>query len=54
MEYKVLTNFSPYKQDSEYHPWMGFNRYKKTEELLSQIEDDFDVKDCFSILKGVS
>ena len=53
-EYKVLTNFSPYKQDSEYHPWMGFDRYKKTLELLSQIDDDFDVKDCFSILKAVS
>lgn len=33
---------------------MGFDRYKKTEELLSQIDDDFDVKDCFSILKAVS
>ena len=31
-EYKILTNFSPYKQDKEKHDWMGLDRYKKAEE----------------------
>ena len=26
-EHKILTNFSPYKQESETHPWMGWDRY---------------------------
>ena len=25
-EYKILTNFSPFKGDSEKHPWMGLDR----------------------------
>ena len=53
-EYKVLTNFSPFKLDSEMHPWMGWDRYQKAEEMLSSINDDFDVNDCFEILKAVS
>jgi len=53
-EYKILTNFSPYKQDSEKHPWMGWDRYHKADEMLSQASDDFDVPDCFAILKAVS
>ncbi|MBR0104716.1 MAG: hypothetical protein IJM06_03835 [Firmicutes bacterium] len=53
-EYKILTNFSPFKQDSELHPWMGWDRYKKAESMLEGAAEDFDVKDCFEILKAVS
>ena len=53
-EFKVMTNFSPYKMDSEQHPWMGWDRYCKAEQMLSGAADDFDVEDCFSILKEVS
>ena len=53
-EYKVLTNFSPFKMDSEAHPWMGWDRYCLAEELLRQAPWDFDVPDCFEILRRVS
>lgn len=53
-EYKIMTNFSPYKQDKEKHDWMGWDRYKKAEEMLKTSNDTFDVKDCFDILKAVS
>ncbi len=53
-EYKILTNFSPYKQDSEKHPWMGWDRYHKAEAMLEKAKDDFDVDDCFEVLKAVS
>ncbi|MCR4575283.1 MAG: hypothetical protein K5787_16110 [Lentisphaeria bacterium] len=53
-EYKILTNFSPFKQDSEKHPWMGWDRYRKAEAMLQVATDDFDVKDCFAILRAVS
>ena len=53
-EYTVLTNFSPFKKDSERHPWMGLDRYEKAEGMLKGVKDDFDVQDCFEILKAVS
>lgn len=53
-KYKIMTNFSPYKQDKEQHPWMGWDRYKKAEEMIENAKDDFDVKDCFDVLKEVS
>lgn len=53
-EYKILTNFSPFKQNSEEHPWMGWDRYQKAEAALKNSSDSFDVDDCFSILKDVS
>ena len=53
-EYLVTTNFSPFKMDSETHPWMGWDRYQKACELLSESNDDFDVNDCFSVLRAVS
>jgi len=53
-KYKVLTNFSPYKTDSELHPWMGRDRYNKAVEMLEAAGDDFDVNDCFGILREVS
>ena len=53
-KYKVMTNFSPYKMDSETHPWMGWDRYQKAVRMLDAAKDDFDVADCFAILKEVS
>ena len=52
--YQVLTNFSPFKMDSEQHPWMGWDRYHTAKEMLEQATDDFDVTDCFEILRKVS
>ena len=53
-EYKILTNFSPYKQDSETHPWMGWDRYNIAKEMMEKASDDFDVEDCFEVLRTVS
>jgi len=53
-EYKIMTNFSPFKQNSQQHPWMGWDRYQRAESMLKNITDDFDVKDCFDILQSVS
>ena len=53
-DYKILTNFSPYKPDREGHPWMGWERYQKAEEMLEAARDDFDTGDCFEVLKAVS
>lgn len=53
-KYSVLTNFSPYKMDSEPHPWMGWDRYQTAVNMLEGAADDFDVKDCFEILKATS
>ena len=52
--YQVLTNFSPFKMESETHPWMGWDRYQAAEKMLAAASDDFDVADCFAILKAVS
>lgn len=53
-KYKVLTNFSPFKMDKEIHPWMGLDRYNKATNILDNANDDFDVNDCFNLLKDVS
>lgn len=53
-DYAVLTNFSPLKGDSEMHPWMGLDRYKTAVDMLEAADDDFDVRDCFRILRAVS
>lgn len=53
-EYTVLTNFSPFKMASETHPWMGMDRYQIAEEMLKNASHDFDVKDCFEILRKTS
>lgn len=52
--YKILTNFSPYKQDREKLDWMGWDRYNKAKEILDKDNYDFDVEDCFKLLKEVS
>ena len=53
-KYQVLTNFSPFKMDSETHPWMGWDRYHTAKKMLEQASEDFDVNNCFEILKSVS
>ena len=53
-DYVILTNFSPFKKDSESHPWMGWDRYQKAEGMLKEAKEDFDVKDCFEVLRAVS
>ena len=52
--YKVLTNFSPYKMDREQHPWMGWDRYLRAERMMQGARDDFDVPDCFAVLRAVA
>ncbi|MBQ1391451.1 MAG: hypothetical protein IIY82_06850 [Firmicutes bacterium] len=52
--YQILTNFSPFKQDTEQHPWMGWDRYHRAEAMLREAGDDFDADDCFAILKAVA
>lgn len=53
-EYQILTNFSPFKMNSEEHPWMGWDRYNVGKKLLEKADEEFDVKDCFEVLKNVS
>ena len=53
-DHAILTNFSPFKQDSEKHPWMGWDRYQKAESMIRSASDDFDVEDCLAILRAVS
>ena len=50
-EYSVMTNFSPFKGSTEQHPWMGWDRYNKAVEMFGSADDDFDVADCFDVLK---
>ena len=52
-EYRVMTNFSPFKMNSEEHPWMGWDRYQKAKEMI-EAKDAFGVDDCFEVLKEVS
>ena len=53
-DHAILTNFSPFKQDSETHPWMGWDRYHKAEDMLKDATEDFGVEDCFDILMAVA
>ena len=53
-DYKILTNFSPFKQDAQTHPWMGWDRYQKAESMLREAKEDFDVYDCLAVLRAVS
>lgn len=52
--YMVMTNFSPFKMNAEKHPWMGWDRYQTANKMLEKANEDFDVKDCFDILRTVS
>ncbi len=53
-DHAVLTNFSPVKTDPGEHPWMGIDRFVKAEEMIEKSSYDFDVRDCFDILKVVA
>lgn len=53
-KYRIMTNFSPFKTDPELHPWTGLDRYRCAEKMLEAADDDFDVSDCFEVLKAVS
>ncbi len=53
-KYKILTNFSPFKQNSETHPWMGWDRYQKAEAMLQVASEDFGVTEGFEVLRAVS
>ena len=53
-KYKILTNFSPFKMDSEKHPWMGWDRYLIGEKMLEEATEDLDVSGMFEILRAVS
>ena len=52
--YAIMTNFSPFKGDSERHPWMGLDRYRTAESMLKNAGADFDVGDCFAVLRAVA
>ena len=53
-QYQILTNFSPFKMETELHPWMGLDRYHTAQKMLDGASDDFGVNDCFEILRAVS
>lgn len=40
--------------ETEQHPWMGSDRYHIAKNMLEEAPDNFDVEDCFRILKAVS
>ena len=49
--YAVMTNFSPFKGDSEWHPWMGLDRYNAAVAALEAADDGFGVAACFDVLR---
>ena len=53
-DHVVLTNFSPFKGNSETHPWMGWDRYLTAEAMLKDAAEGFDVRDCFEVLRATS
>ena len=50
---QILTNFSPFKQDSEKHPWMGWDRYQTARAMLESAEE-LSVDDCFIVLRAAA
>ncbi len=53
-EYRILTNFSPFKQDAEQHPWMGWDRYQRAEAMLRSAPETFGKEDCFAVLRATA
>ena len=49
--YAVMTNFSPFKGDSELHPWMGLDRYNAAVAALEAADENFGVEACFDVLR---
>lgn len=52
--YCIMTNFSPWKERRDEHPWSGADRYSAAEQLLAESGEDFDVADAFQILRATS
>ena len=52
--YCVMTNFSPWKEKRDEHPWSGADRYAVAEKILKESNVDFDVSDAFEVLKTAS
>lgn len=53
-KYAVMTNFSPFKGNTEEHPWMGWDRYQTAVKMLEDRNGELDVSGCFEILKETS
>lgn len=53
-DHVVLTNFSPFKQDADWHPWMGWDRFQKAESLIQDMGEGFSADDCFAVLREVA
>ncbi len=53
-DHAILTNFSPFKGESERHPWMGLDRYRRAEAMVGEAGDRFDGEDCFAVLRATS
>lgn len=52
--YSIMTNFSPFKGNTETHPWMGWDRYNIAKEMIDKAKENFDTNECFEILKATS
>ncbi len=52
--YCVMTNFSPWKEQRNEHPWSGAERYAVAEKMLKDSNADFNVSDAFTVLKAAS
>lgn len=52
--FSVLTNFSPFKGDSELHPWMGLDRFNIATQMLHEAGESLDVDGCFKILEATA
>ena len=50
--FSVMTNFSPFKGDSELNPWMGLDRYNAAVAALEAADEDFGVEACCDVLRS--
>lgn len=53
-KFSILTNFSPFKMDTETHPWMGLDRYNIALSMLNKFTINFNIDNMFEILKATS
>lgn len=51
---QILTNFSPFKGNTEQHPWMGWDRYQTAQAMLERASGDFGAEDCFAVLRATA
>lgn len=52
-KFSILTNFSPFKADSEMHPWMGLDRYNIAYNKIKSL-NDISVDIMFDLLASCS